>query len=85
MMGVEVEGFSVTELKKGDYGYNMAYGVLDGGIEVGFKIPYQKENDALAPRAIEEELKANVGTVRLIAKSCSPTKAASCGLSTGKS
>lgn len=69
---VKVEGFKLTELRKGDYGYNMALGLVDDEIEVGFKIFYEKDGDDTASANIQEAVKCNVDIVRLIAKKFAP-------------
>ena len=58
---IKVEGFQLRKLKRGLYaGYNLAYGVVDDKIEIGFKILYQKENDPNAKNAIEQTIKDNI-------------------------
>ena len=78
MLDVTVDGFVVKSYKKGDYGYNLVYGLLDDKIEVAFKIFYQKEN-AGATKEITETLEQNIGFVRfinnrLIPKDCALVK-----------
>lgn len=78
MTNVKVNGFAVKDYKKGDYGYNLVYGLLDDKIEVAFKIPYQNENADVA-KEISEILEQNIGFVRfinakLIPKDCALVK-----------
>lgn len=69
---VSVNGFTITKLKKGDYGYNLIYGVVDDEIEVAFRIDYFKDDDKNATSEIERILNDNVNVVRLISKKFSP-------------
>jgi hypothetical protein len=51
---VTLDNFALTKLSRGDYGYNSAEGILDGKIEVVFKIPYMKDNDSEAAKTIAD-------------------------------
>lgn len=72
MKDIEIDGFVLDTLKKGDYGYNMAYGCVDGQIQVGIKIPYQDDKDEDAAEYIKTFLQYSVDTFRLISKKLSP-------------
>ena len=72
MKDITVSGFVVDKLKRGDYGYNLVYGTVDGTIEVAFRVDYQKDDDPNAPLAISHALSEGVETVRLISQKLSP-------------
>lgn len=78
MEKVKIDGFIIKDYKKGDYGYNIVYGLLDDQIEVGFTVPYQsKKSDAT--KEISNTLEKDIKFVRfirekLIPKDCSLTK-----------
>lgn len=72
MNNVHVEGFQLENFKRGDYGYNLVYGLVDGKIHVGFKVDYQKDGDPNAIGNIEQSIKEDVGIVRMINSKLSP-------------
>ena len=72
MNSVQVNGFRFDNLKKGDYGYNLVYGVVDDKIQVGFKIDYQKDDDPNAINNIKQSITENVELVRAISSKLSP-------------
>ena len=73
MKDIQVEGFQLEKLKRGLYsGYNLAYGLVDGKIKIGFKIIHQKENDANAKNSIKQTIEGIVERVRAINLSFSP-------------
>lgn len=72
MNDVHVDGFQFETLKKGDYGYNLVYGAVDGKIQVAFKIEYQKDGDPSAVKNIEQAITENVAIVRMINSKLSP-------------
>lgn len=72
MKDISVSGFVVDKLRKGDYGYNLVYGIVDGEIETAFRIDYQKDNDPNAPATIARTLNDGVETVRFISQKLSP-------------
>lgn len=71
MSKIDVDGFTPTDYKRGDYGYNLVYGTVDGDVEAAFRIPYQKDGDEAIPK-ITDELKYNVGIVRGIRDKLAP-------------
>ncbi|MBS7401840.1 MAG: hypothetical protein KIG16_04990 [Eubacteriales bacterium] len=78
MEKVKIDGFTIRDYKKGDYGYNIVYGLLDDQIEVSFTIPYQSKK-ADATKEISKTLEKDIKFVRfirekLIPKDCSMIK-----------
>lgn len=68
---VKVDGFSVKGFKKGDYGHNTVIGTLSNGIEVAFRIYYQREN-AQAIDNICEMIKQDMSLVEYIKDNLMP-------------
>ena len=75
---IKIDGFTINDYKKGDYGYNNVCGLLDDQIEVSFMIPYQSKK-ADATKEISKTLEKDIKFVRfirekLMPKDCSLTK-----------
>ena len=78
MEKVKIDGFTIKDYKKGDYGYNNVCGLLDDRIEVSLMVPYQSKR-ADATKEISKTLEKDVNLVRfirekLMPKDCSLTK-----------
>lgn len=72
MNSVQVKGFQFDRFKKGDYGYNLVYGVVDDKIQVGFRVDYQKDDDPNAINNIKQSITDDVELVRTINSKLSP-------------
>ena len=70
MSDVHVEGVQSDRLKKGYYGYNMVYVVMDGKIQVVFRVDYQKDNDENAVSNTIQSITLDIGIVRMINTKC---------------
>ncbi len=62
---VNINGLSIKDYGKGDYGYNIVYGTLDDSIEVSFRMPYHNDNADVTDK-ITEILENNISFVRFI-------------------
>ncbi len=62
---VNINGLSIKDYGKGDYGYNIVYGTLDDSIEVSFRMPYHNDNADVTDK-ITEILENNIIFVRFI-------------------
>jgi len=45
MQKVRIEGFVFERVSRGDRGGNGVYGALDDGTQIGFSVPYMKDDD----------------------------------------
>lgn len=69
---VIVDRFQITDFKKGDYGYNIVYGIWDNKIRIGTKIDYMKDNDPDATNKIKNAIETNIFIADFIKNKVSP-------------
>ncbi|MBD5131062.1 MAG: hypothetical protein HDT28_00470 [Clostridiales bacterium] len=69
---VAVAGLEIESATRGDYGYNILTGTLDGGIKVTIKASYQADDDPNAVGNLTRELESNVSIVRHVAHNLMP-------------
>lgn len=64
MQGVNIDGFTFERVSRGDYGYNGIHGTLEDGTQIGFQMPYMKDDDTEAGGKIAKTLGGYLNWVR---------------------
>ena len=69
---IKIDNFVINEFGRGDYGYNMLYGLFDNKVVVGTLIPHMKDSDAGAPAKIATLINNDISTAKSIQQRYTP-------------